>query len=66
MDRIMFIKKRQYLINNGLFKFDISAAFDERGIGYEDFAESMSEEDLASHLYVTEAYYFNPKQIRRQ
>jgi hypothetical protein len=28
--------------------------------------ESMSEEDLASHLYVTEAYYFNPKQIRRQ
>lgn len=28
--------------------------------------ESMSEEDLASHLYVTEAYYFNPKQIKRQ
>jgi len=23
--------------------------------------ESMSEEDLASHLYVAEAYYFNPK-----
>lgn len=28
--------------------------------------ESMSDEDLASHLYVTEAYYFNPKQIKRQ
>ena len=27
--------------------------------------ESMSEEDIASHLYVTEAYYFNPKQIKR-
>jgi hypothetical protein len=28
--------------------------------------ESLSDEDLASHLYVTEAYYFNPKQIKRQ
>jgi hypothetical protein len=28
--------------------------------------ENMSDEDLASHLYVTEAYYFNPKQIKRQ
>ncbi len=28
--------------------------------------ETMSDEDLASHLYVTEAYYFNPKQIKRQ
>ncbi len=28
--------------------------------------ETMNEEDLASHLYVTEAYYFNPKQIKRQ
>lgn len=27
--------------------------------------ESLSEEDLTSHLYVTEAYYFNPKQIKR-
>ena len=23
--------------------------------------ETMSDEDLTSHLYVTEAYYFNPK-----
>jgi non-homologous end joining protein Ku len=28
--------------------------------------ETLSDEDLASHLYVTEAYYFNPKQIKRQ
>ncbi len=28
--------------------------------------ESMSDEDLTSHLYVSEAYYFNPKQIKRQ
>lgn len=28
--------------------------------------ETLNEEDLASHLYVTEAYYFNPKQIKRQ
>ena len=27
--------------------------------------ESMSDEDITSHLYVTEAYYFNPKQIKR-
>lgn len=23
--------------------------------------ENLSEEDIVSHLYVTEAYYFNPK-----
>jgi hypothetical protein len=28
--------------------------------------ETMSDEDITSHLYVTEAYYFNPKQIKRQ
>jgi len=28
--------------------------------------ETMTEEDMVSHLYVTEAYYFNPKQIKRQ
>jgi len=28
--------------------------------------EAQSEEDICSHLYVTEAYYFNPKQIKRQ
>lgn len=28
--------------------------------------ESMADEDIVSHLYVTEAYYFNPKQIKRQ
>lgn len=28
--------------------------------------ETMSEEDFASHLYISEAYYFNPKQIKRQ
>lgn len=27
--------------------------------------ESMSDEDFASHLYVSEAYYFNPKQVKR-
>ena len=27
--------------------------------------ETMSDEDVTSHLYVTEAYYFNPKQIKR-
>jgi len=26
---------------------------------------SMSVDDLVSHLYVTEAYYFNPKQVKR-
>ncbi len=28
--------------------------------------ETTSDEDICSHLYVTEAYYFNPKQIKRQ
>ncbi len=28
--------------------------------------DTMNDEDIASHLYVTEAYYFNPKQIKRQ
>lgn len=28
--------------------------------------ETLSDEDLTSHLYVTEAYYFDPKQIKRQ
>ena len=28
--------------------------------------ETMSDDDITSHLYVTEAYYFNPKQIKRQ
>ena len=27
--------------------------------------ESQSAEDVVSHLYVTEAYYFNPKEIKR-
>ena len=27
--------------------------------------QSKSTEDVVSHLYVTEAYYFNPKQIKR-
>ena len=27
---------------------------------------SKSTEDVVSHLYVTEAYYFNPKQIKRK
>jgi len=26
---------------------------------------NLSAEDVASHLYVTEAYYFNPKQVKR-
>lgn len=26
---------------------------------------SMTVEDFVSHLYVTEAYYFNPKQVKR-
>ena len=28
--------------------------------------ETMSDDEVTSHLYVTEAYYFNPKQIKRQ
>lgn len=28
--------------------------------------ETMSDDEITSHLYVTEAYYFNPKQIKRQ
>ena len=28
--------------------------------------EEMNEEDLCSHLYMAEAYYFNAKQIKRQ
>ena len=27
--------------------------------------EHNTVEDVVSHLYVTEAYYFNPKQIKR-
>ena len=27
--------------------------------------EQSTVEDIVSHLYVTEAYYFNPKQIKR-
>lgn len=27
--------------------------------------EQQSTEDVVSHLYVTEAYYFNPKEIKR-
>jgi hypothetical protein len=27
--------------------------------------QSKSADDVVSHLYVTEAYYFNPKQIKR-
>jgi hypothetical protein len=26
---------------------------------------TRSAEDIVSHLYVTEAYYFNPKQVKR-
>ena len=26
---------------------------------------SQSAEDIVSHLYVTESYYFNPKQVKR-
>jgi len=29
------------------------------------FIEQSSAEDIVSHLYVTEAYYFNPKQVKR-
>ena len=28
--------------------------------------ETQNDEDICSHLYVTEAYYFNPKQISRK
>ena len=28
--------------------------------------ESQSDEDICSHLYMSEIYYFNPKQIKRQ
>lgn len=27
--------------------------------------ETMTEEEICSHLYLNEAYYFNPKQIKR-
>lgn len=27
--------------------------------------EGSSDEDIVSHIYVSEAYYFNPKQIKR-
>ena len=30
-----------------------------------DMLVSKSTEDIVSHLYVTEAYYFNPKQVKR-
>ena len=30
-----------------------------------DMLSTSSTEDVVSHLYVTEAYYFNPKQIKR-
>jgi hypothetical protein len=29
------------------------------------FMEQSSAEDIVSHLYVTEAYYLNPKQVKR-
>lgn len=28
--------------------------------------ESMNNEDIASHLFMSEVYYFNPKQIPRK
>ncbi len=28
--------------------------------------ENSSDEDICNHLYLSEAYYFNPKQIKRQ
>ena len=30
-----------------------------------DFLEQSSTEDIVSHLYVTEGYYLNPKQVKR-
>ncbi len=30
-----------------------------------DMLSKESVQDIVSHLYVTEAYYFNPKQVRR-
>jgi len=30
-----------------------------------DFLSTNSVEDVVSHLYVTEAYYLNPKQVKR-
>lgn len=30
-----------------------------------DMLLNKSAEDVVSHLYVTEAYYFNPKQVKR-
>lgn len=29
------------------------------------FVQQSTAEDVVSHLYVTEAYYFNPKQVKR-
>jgi hypothetical protein len=35
-------------------------------IGLErSFVQQNTTEDLVSHLYVTQAYYFNPKQVKR-
>ena len=31
----------------------------------EHMLATQSTEDVVSHLYVTEAYYFNPKQVKR-
>jgi len=30
-----------------------------------DMLMTKTVDDIVSHLYVTEAYYFNPKQIKR-
>ena len=30
-----------------------------------DLLATKSADDVVSHLYVTEAYYFNPKQVKR-
>ena len=38
--------------------------FHEIGVD-EEMLRTKSVEDVVSHLYVTEAYYFNPKQIKR-
>ena len=32
---------------------------------YTDMLATKSTEDVVSHVYVTEAYYFNPKQVKR-
>lgn len=44
--------------NNDMYYHDI--ALDKT------LVSTNSVEDVVSHLYVTEAYYFNPKQVKRQ